>query len=128
MIKRQVWLIAGFAVIAGCTEPLGPGISGRWAAPGIELQASNGVVDLRMPCVHPFRAPRLVILTADSIEFGGRVNELWYKYDFAFRGQFVGDTLFATLVRSGPDSDPLVSNHKMTRDGDSELGRQICLA
>lgn len=128
MITRHVWLIAGFAVAAGCTDSVGPRIARRWAAPGIELQATNAIVELRMPCAPPFRAPVFLVVTRDRIEFMGRVDEFWYQYDFTFQGRFVGDTLSATLIRKVPGLDPSVSTHLMTPDGDSGLDRIACLA
>lgn len=126
MNTRYVWLIAGLAVAFGCTDSLGPGLTGRWAAPGIELQAKSGRVELRMPCVAPYRSPRLKVIPADRIEFVGQMNNLWYKFDFTFRGRFVGDTLSATLTRTVPGHDPSVTDYQMTPDGDSGLDRIVC--
>lgn len=128
MIKGHVWLIAGVAVAAGCADTTGPGITGRWAAPGIELQASAGTVELHLPCVRAFRVRSITPFTGERIEFSGHVVELQYRFDFTFEGQLVGDTLSATLTLRVPDHDPFVSTYQMTPEGDSGLDRQICLA
>lgn len=127
MIKRHVWLIAVFAFATACSDSLGPGVTGRWAATGIELLATNGVVELRLPCASPFHAPRFIRFTGEPIEFSGRVGSQW-SYDFTFRGQLVRDTLVATLLLPVPNRDPTTINYRMTPDGDSGLDRQVCLA
>lgn len=124
MNTRSVWLIAGLTCAAGCRDTLGPVLMGRWAAPGIELSASVGRVDLRLPCTSRVRARGLVPFTRDRIAFSGRVSEMFFQYDFTFEGHFVGDTLVATLTRSS--FDPQVSTYRMTSNGDSGLDRQIC--
>jgi len=129
MIKTHVWFATVIAVTAGCTDTMGPAIDGRWAARGIELVRTGGGPELRLPCASPVRVPRWTRFDASGrIRFSGAVRQYWYGYDFVFAGQLRGDTLDATMTVNVPGQAPSVASYLMTRDGDSELGRIMCLA
>ena len=128
MKTNLVWLSAIGVLIAACGESLGPGLSGRWAASGIELISRGTSGELRLPCVPPVQFPRDVRFTADGrIRFPGAVRELWYNYDFIFSGHVQGDTLAASLTVRLPGEEPKVIQYVMTRDGESGLQKQVCL-
>jgi len=128
MSKARVWFgIATMACVA-CTDSFGPGIVGRWAAPGIELVTRTDGGELRLPCVSPFELSRLARFdTTGAIQFAGAAREMWYNYDFVFRGQLHGDTLSATLTVTAPDHVPAVVEYLMTPGADSGLERVVCL-
>jgi hypothetical protein len=125
MVKSRVWI--GFVMVlsVGCNDPLGPSLRGRWAAPGIELVATNGIVELRRPCVQPFRGSRFRPVNRDRIEFAGRMSGWSFSYEFAFTGHLEGDTLVAAVTVS-PTNAPVTTTYRMTPDGDSRLDSQVC--
>jgi hypothetical protein len=127
MIRRIVSLIPAFALLVACHDSFGPPVTGRWAAPGIEFQALNGAVELRLPCARPFHLSPFIRFTGEPIEFSGRVGDLGGAYDFAFRGQLVRDTLVSTVFFPIPNHEPVRIDYRMTTDGDAGLDRQGCL-
>ena len=127
MIRRYVWLIPAFALSVACGDSLGPSITGRWAAPGIELRATNGVVELTLPCARPFHLSPFIRFTGEPIQFSGRVGDLAGSYAFTFRGRLSGDTLVATVFFPIPNHEPLTIEYRMTPDGDPGFDRQGCL-
>jgi|SRR2546430_551105 len=122
-------VVALLVLAAGCRDPAGPAIQGRWAARWIELVATPSAAELRMPCIRPIRVPRgLVPDTSGIIRLSGSVRELYYSFDVTFDGRFQGDTLVATVTRTSTGWAPSVETHLMTPDGDSELDSVYCLA
>src|SRR5882672_2522593 len=128
MSRRVVWLIP-LLVLSGCHDAMGPAITGRWAAPGIEFRSTNGLVELTLPCAQPFHLSPLIRFTGEPIEFSGRVGDLGWSYAFTFRGRLSGDTLFATVsfpIPIPPGHAPVTVEHRMTGDGDPGFDRQGC--
>jgi len=128
MIRRRVLApVAGAAALfLGCGDATGPGVSGRWAATGIELVALAHTAELRLACATPARLTHgLLPDSARTIRFSTMVQPVWgtpYRIDFL--GRFVGDVLLATLTYPGPS--PIARTYTMQPDGDAGLDKIFC--
>src|SRR5881296_676603 len=121
-------LLGAFAFVAGCGEATGPGITGRWAAPGIELTALPSSAEFRLACAAPARlSQRLVSDSAGAIRFSTRIQPVWgasYRVDFV--GQIAGRWLFATVTRTFDAGAPVVQEYTLLQDGDAGFDKVFC--
>src|SRR6266550_4152911 len=130
MLHRGLVLIislgAAGALLAACRDGTGPGVTGRWATTGIELVAFPQAAELRLACARPARLTHgLLPDSARTIRFSTAVQPVWgtpYRVDFL--GQFLGDSLYATLTYSGPP--PVARVYTMATDGDAGLDKVFC--
>src|SRR2546428_262200 len=128
MIRRRVLApVAGAAALfLGCGDATGPGVTGRWAATGIELVALPQTAELRLACASPARLTHgLLPDSARTVRFSITVQPVWgtaYRVDFL--GQLVGDSLYASLTYPGPP--PIARTYNMVLDGDAGLDKIFC--
>ena len=117
------------AFLTSCTESVGPGIKGRWAASGIELISQPGTTELRLLCFKPAQLPDgLHPDSASTIRFSVMTEplELAAPYRVDFEGQFVGDALFATVTRTSHGGSSSVQTYTMLPNGDPQFDRFAC--
>ena len=119
-------ILGAAASLAGCGDGTGPGVTGRWAAIGIELIALPQIAELRLACVMPARLTHgLLPDSARTLRFSTTVQPVWgtpYRVDFL--GQLVGDSLYASLTYPGPP--PVARTYAMVLNGDAGLDKIFC--
>src|SRR6267143_4690428 len=117
------------ALLAGCGEPVGPVVQGRWAATGLELIARPFAAELRLPCATAGQVRHsLVGDSAGVIRFSTPVTGYWSSYTVDFVGQIRGDSLTATLTSIFSVGAPSVRTYTMHRDADPRFDSFYCLA
>jgi hypothetical protein len=128
---RFLGAVASGVVLAGCSEVAGPGVTGRWAAPGIELIAEASTAELHLACATA--APVTHGLVPDSlrtIRFSTLVTVFTASYPPSYRVDFVGhlagDTLAAMVARVVAAGPPAVQAYTMLAGGDAHLGGIFC--
>ncbi len=121
-------LLGVAALLTGCGEVTAPGVTGRWAATGIELVAQPQTAELSLPCIAPARVSHgLLPDSAGFIRFSTAVQPVWgaaYRVDFL--GQLAGRWLFATVTRTVGEGPPVSESYALVRDGDSGLDKIFC--
>jgi len=126
--SRLALVIAALAV-AGCSDATGPLLLGRWAAQGIELQASS-VTNLRMPCMTISPLPALRPAADGTFRLEGRAMPSWpmgASWALALAGQVRGDTIVADLsLRAGVQA-PYTTHYVLVRGADPRLDQFGCL-
>ena len=119
-------ILGATASLAACRDGTGPGVTGRWAATGIELVALPQTAELRLACASPARLTHgLLPDSARTVRFSITVQPVWgtaYRVDFL--GQLVGDSLYASLTYPGPP--PIARTYNMVLDGDAGLDKIFC--
>ena len=130
-VHRLLFALASGVWLASCGELTGPGITGRWAAPGIELIAQASTAELRLVCATPARVTHgLVPDSLGIIRFSTPVKVLTASYPASYRVDFVGhvvrDTLAATVTRVFPAGPSAVQTYTMLADGDANFGGIFC--
>ena len=122
-------LLSTAALFAGCSEPAGPHIQGRWAATGIELTAQPLTIALQLPCATKGQVPRTFV--TDSRGIVGFTTPVTapqgVAYTVGFQGQLHGDTLSATVTSTFAVGKPLVQTFTMLPDGDPQFGSFYCI-
>jgi len=130
-VHRLLFALASGVWLASCGELTGPGITGRWAAPGIELIAQASAAELRLVCATPGRVTHgLVPDSLGIIRFSTPVKVLTALYPASYRVDFAGhvvrDTLAATVTRVFPAGPSAVQTYTMLADGDANFGGIFC--
>lgn len=122
-------LLAASSLLAACHDFMGPGIEGRWAAPGIELMAQARDAELQFICTAPAHVGHgLLPDSAGTFRFSTQVvgYQLATPIQVDFAGRLVGDTLIATVTRGAGGNAPEVQTYAMLRNGDSGIEKIAC--
>ena len=123
-------LLAASSLLAACHDFIGPGIEGRWAAPGIQLIAQAGDAELQFYCTSPAHVGHgLLPDAAGAFRFstqvvGHQLGATPIRVDFV--GRLVRDTVIATVTRARDGNAPDVLTYVMLRDGDSGIEKVAC--
>ena len=128
--RRLPTLLAASALLAACHDFIGPGIEGRWAAPGIQLIGQASDAELQFYCTTPAHVGHGLLPDAAGVfRFSTQVvgYQLATPIRVNFVGQLVRDTLIATVTRAGDGNAPDVLTYVMLRNGDSGIDKVACL-
>jgi hypothetical protein len=114
--------------IAGCGDLTSPGLTGRWAAEGIELRASTSRSELRFPCATVAPMSPVRVDSTGRFELFGRASHTYGSFDVMVQGQFVrGDTIHADVTILSQGAPPHTMPHVLVRDGDPGFEGFYCL-
>jgi hypothetical protein len=118
---------AATLLIAGCGDLTSPGLTGRWAAEGIELRASTSQSELRFPCATV--APMVPVHVDSTGRFAllGRASHSYGSFDVMVHGQFVRDTIHADVTTLALGAPPHTTPHVLVRNGDPRFEGFGCL-
>jgi hypothetical protein len=128
MALRSCLRILALTLIAGCGNPTGPAIVGRWADLGIQLVATDSAAELYLPCIRPIRLTPIVRGPTGVIWFTAAGRDPSNTFDLTFVGRFRGDTLAGTATWVVPGRPLYVTRPVMTPDGVYATGPFVCPA
>ena len=131
-LRRLLTAAVLTAILGGCGDFTGPGISGRWASPGIELVGEPRAATLRLACATAARLTHgLLPDSAGSIRFSTAMEfqlglaPIVYHVDFL--GHLAADTLVATVTRRLDSGTSVVQTYTMLRNADAGWDRIGCI-
>ena len=112
-------------LLAACSDSTGPLVFGRWAAPGIELQAAGTTTELRLPCAIVSPLPPLRPGLDGRFSLRGRMTPTMLAsppgWALTLVGQIRGDTIVADLVLRAGVAPPSTTHYVMVRGADPQL-------
>lgn len=131
MRQRQFALLIGAVLLGACSAATEPLLLGRWAATGIELQATPTTTDLRMPCMLISPLPVITPAPDGTFRVDGRAVSTSMpggSWALTLAGQLRGDTIVADLSLRAGVQPAYTTRYILVRGGDAALSRFGCFA
>lgn len=114
-------------VVAACSDPTAPRLTGRWATKGLELTASTRRSDLRLPCASVASMPPLRLDEAGRFELSGLASHTYGSFVIVLRGQVVHNTIQADLTTIAEGAPPSTTHYVLVRGADPAFEQFACL-
>lgn len=115
-------------VLAGCSEPNGPVLQGRWGSEQMEVVADSRSAEIRPLCgVARLREP-LILNSAGEVDVRAVVDAVSSFQRIRFQATLDGDRLAVRLTSLNADGSSTVSNYELLRGLVPSYAGVICLA